>query len=90
MLIVVERFDPNFFVFLRSESATDDRQRIIIPFFTLFVKDLYIAKESLDFSISCSEGPRAFDMEKAARLPRATNIISFHLVSFFICLFFVD
>lgn len=55
------------FVIYRSESATDDRQRIIIPFFTLFVKDLYIAKESLDFSVTSSEGPRAFDLEKASR-----------------------
>ena len=30
----------------RSEAATDDRQRVTIPFFSLFVKDLYFAKES--------------------------------------------
>ena len=29
----------------RSEGATDQRQRIVIPFFSLLVKDLYIVNE---------------------------------------------
>ena len=29
----------------RSEGATDQRQRIIIPFFSLLVKDLFVVNE---------------------------------------------
>lgn len=29
----------------RSEGATEERERIIIPFFSLFVKDLYFLNE---------------------------------------------
>ena len=30
----------------RSEGATDQRQRIIIPFFSLLVKDLFVVNEA--------------------------------------------
>ena len=29
----------------RSEAATDQRQRVVVPFFSLLVKDLYFVNE---------------------------------------------
>ncbi len=44
-----------------TESATDDRQRVTIPFFSLFVKDLYFAKENSKLDLD----GHVLDLEKA-------------------------
>ncbi|TRY80831.1 hypothetical protein TCAL_04323 [Tigriopus californicus] len=40
----------------RSENASDSIQRIVIPFFSLFVKDLYFAKETQHMEVSADKG----------------------------------
>lgn len=40
----------------RSENASDSIQRIVIPFFSLFVKDLYFAKETQHMEVSANKG----------------------------------
>ena len=48
----------------RSESATDDRQRVTIPFFSLFVKDIYFARENARLDLD----GHALDLEKAGAI----------------------
>ena len=48
----------------RSEAATDDRQRVTIPFFSLFVKDIYFARENARLDLD----GHALDLEKAGAI----------------------
>ena len=48
----------------RSEAATDDRQRVTIPFFSLFVKDIYFAKENARLDLD----GHALDLDKAGSI----------------------
>ncbi len=51
----------------RSEAATDDRARAVIPFFSLFYKDLFVAKEK--YLRESRDGPeRIFALRAAAAL----------------------
>ncbi len=50
---------------VRSEGATDCRQRVVIPFFTLFVKDLYTNRERVNFS------SETLDLQEVAEISKA-------------------